>query len=640
MLRAEAAHWAGRRAEAQTRLDALERHLAGDPRLQYLYALTCARIGSYERAETAFSAALAARPDDFDVMLNLGRAAARAKDYTRAQRVLETALRVQPNSIDALLELGQVGAAQQDFTRAIYYLTQAKARSPERPEILLALARASQSGAYYGDAAVAYEEYLRVTPGDDTAHRDHALVAGYNGDRLAEALGELNTYLKKHPNDAIAYYNLAELVWRDQPEKAIEQLARATQLDPTLTAAHLDRAWLLQRQGHPAKAVADLQAAVQINPNDFRALDLLGLSYTSLDRSADAEPLLRRALELAPDDPDILMHLGRALMELGKDDEGQRLLARFRTVRPTSIRGPRRQAGLIEAASLSPAVRTAREIERLRRDAASHPDDPELQLNLASLLLTSSQTTEAIAQFHLLLERNAEPAIWEKAGALLLDFAQYPLARDFLLRAVPDRPQVNLDLAIALFFADGPAKALDALTRVPDADQCGDCLLLKATILDSQGDLSQAEQTLEGGLRLTLMRPAVARLATALLVRHGRQNMALELLTKAAGSHQELLLTKVVVLGLMEQDAAAEILVKDLESRWPEWDQPYIVHGLLLERMHPREAAQRIRTALALGSNEPAAACALARMAGQTADPRCACAHGLRDLLYSSCTPP
>lgn len=641
MLRAEAAHWAGKSPEARAMLDALQRDTAADVRLEYLFGLTCARIGAYDRAEAAFNAVFAAHPDEFDVLLNLGRAAARARDDDRAQRVLETALRMQPASIDVLLELGQLNAARRDFTRAIYYLTQAKTAAPGRPEVVVALARASQSGGYYGDAAIAYEEYLRLVPSDDSAHRDHALVAGYSEPRRAEALKELDEYLKKHPEDAIAYYNLAQLVWRDHPEEAIAHLEHAVQLDPSFVAAHLDRAWLLQRQGSAADAIKDLQAAAKIDPEDFRVLDLLGLSYLSLDRAADAEPVLRRALQIARDDPNILMHLGRALMELGKEEEGQRLLARFQTLRPPSVRGPRRQPGLIASASLSPDLRTARQIERLREEATAHPDDYDLQLNLASLLLTAGRTEEATKQFRVLLSRNAGTAVWEKGGTFLLDFGQYELARDFLLRAVGERPAVGLDLAIASFFAEGPRAALKTLAQVPDAERCGDCLLLKASVVDSAGDAAQAEQLLERGLHLRITRPKIVQIAATLLMRHGRHTIALDLLTRTAGTNPELLLTKAVVLGLAGQGTAAQKVVKALESQSPEWDRPYLVHGLILERSEPREAAQKIRTAMALGSSEPAGACALARLTAAqsaTADPQCGCARGLSDVLYSSCT--
>ena len=115
LLRAEALHWSGNSAAALTTLDSVSKEAAADPRLGFLYGLTCARIGAYDRAEAAFNAVLAQQPDDFDVLLNLGRAAARASHYDRALRALDVAVKLQPNHVDSLLELAEVNAALHDY---------------------------------------------------------------------------------------------------------------------------------------------------------------------------------------------------------------------------------------------------------------------------------------------------------------------------------------------------------------------------------------------------------------------------------------------------------------------------------------------------------------------------------------------
>jgi len=58
LLRAEASHWAGKQAAAFGMLDGIWKEAAGDRRLAFLYGLTCARIGAYERAEAAFNTVL------------------------------------------------------------------------------------------------------------------------------------------------------------------------------------------------------------------------------------------------------------------------------------------------------------------------------------------------------------------------------------------------------------------------------------------------------------------------------------------------------------------------------------------------------------------------------------------------------
>jgi hypothetical protein len=99
------------------------------------------------------------------------------------------------------------------------------------------------------------------------------------------------------------------------------------------------------------------------------------------------------------------------------------------------------------------------------------------------------------------------------------------------------------------------------------------------------------------------------------------------------------LLTRAIVLALMDRTRDAGQLIKQVESRWPEWDRAYLAHGLILEQeKRTGEARQKLQVAAALGSTDPVLSCSVARLTGQTsADPACACATGLRELLISSC---
>ena len=639
LLRAEALHWAGKRAAAVAILDGLEKEADKDPRVQFAFGVTCARIGLYERAEVAFNAVLVTSPDDFELLFNLGRAAARAQHYDRAERALEVALKLRPGDADSLLELGLVCAARQDYSRAVYLLAQARVGAPKRPDIVLALARSAEEAGYYGDSALAYDEYLQLRPGEDTVRRDRARVYGYTGTRLEEGLKELAWYVGKHPDDPAGYFDQAQFWWRTDPEKALNQLSTAVRLDPNFGAARYARAWLLHRLGRTADSLPDLQAAVRIDPKNLRVLDQLGLAYLSLDRPGEAAQVLRQALAASPDDPEVLMHLGRALIAVNRVEEAQPFLAKFQQVRKVRPRDPRREAGMIELATLPAAERTQRQIERLRRDARAHPGDAELQLQLASLLLADGRLEEASAEFRELLTRNADSRFWEQAGAALVRAEQYKLACEFLQRAALG-PAARLDLAIALFFTEGPKQALEAIEKAPEGDQ--DVLLMKARILDAAGLAGEAEKVLEEGLRRAMPRPQVAQQTALLLLRHNRKGEALDFLGKATKSYPDnadLLLTQAIVQSLTDQSALGEKTLREIESRWPEWDRAYLAHGLLLEAGgRGTEARQRLETAIVLGSQDAAARCALARVEGSASpDPRCACASGMEQLLFASC---
>ena len=642
LLRAEALHWAGRKAESLAILDRAAKESSGNPRLLFLLGLSCARLALYDRAEAAFNDALTMAPGDFDILSNLGRAAARAQHYDRAQRALEAALKVRPEEVDLLLELGRVLAARQEYIRAFFLLVQARQKAPDRADILLMLAQVAQDAGFFEDSASAYDEYLRQRPDDDAARRDRALACGQAEQRREEARKELAWYLKKHPDDPLGHYVYARVFWSDQPEESLAHLTEAVRLAPDSATIRFSRAWMLQRLGQAADSLPDLQAANRLAPDNVRILDLMALAYLSLEQPTEAEKVLRQALVKAPEDPEAVMHYGRALMALGREEEAQSFMDKYQKIRPQALPGLRKYSGMIEMATLSASEQRKREIERFRRDAREHPDRTDYQMRLASLLLADGQHEEALREFRVLLGLNAGAKVWEEAGSFLLGAKDYELAREFLQRAAPERPSARLDLAVALFYTAGAEPALQYLETIPKEELTGDGLLLKANLLEAAGRESEVEATLGQGLRQLSVNPRMVQQAAVLLVRRNRKPDALELLEKAIRANPEdlnLPLTKAIVLGIMDQPSAAEKVLKEIESSWPEWDRAYLVHGLLLERTgRSREARQKLQTASALGSQDPSLSCALARLAkAPNPGSECTCLTGLLQLLVPGC---
>ena len=64
-----------------------------------------------------------------------------------------------------------------------------------------------------------------------------------------------------------------------------------------------------------------------------------------------------------------------------------------------------------------------------------------------------------------------------------------------------------------------------------------------------------------------------------------------------------------------------------------------LAHGLMLERGgRVAEARQRLETAIALGSQDASARCALARVEGSASlGSGCACAGMMEEMLFPSC---
>jgi hypothetical protein len=150
------------------------------------------------------------------------------------------------------------------------------------------------------------------------------------------------------------------------------------------------------------------------------------------------------------------------------------------------------------------------------------------------------------------------------------------------------------------------------------------------------------DRILDKSLSYSISRPQLAQKAALMLIRHHQSAKALDLLRRSLRVTPEdagLLLTDIVVLSSMGRDGDAQKAVKDVQSRWPEWDSPYLLEGLLQERAANLAAArEKIQIAVALGSREPAAACALARMTSPTStDTRCKCVAGVFEMFFPPC---
>ncbi|MBI3281259.1 MAG: tetratricopeptide repeat protein [Acidobacteria bacterium] len=152
------------------------------------------------------------------------------------------------------------------------------------------------------------------------------------GSNLKGGIPRLEAALAKYkPQPAQFYFDLAEAYWKNnEPAKAVPYYEAALLRQPSHSAAIRNCAVALRRLGELDKAAGLLERA----PEDPAALATLGDVYLSLDRTADAERVLRKAVSLDPDSPEALNNLGQALARLGDRSGSVAALRNALIVRP------------------------------------------------------------------------------------------------------------------------------------------------------------------------------------------------------------------------------------------------------------------------------------------------------------------
>jgi len=393
-----------------------------------------------------------------------------------------------------------------------------------------------------------------------------------------------------------------------QPDQSLKYFDRALELDPKMAPAHFARGILLRQEGRILPALKDFKSVLDQQPEDFHAWEELGEALLAASRTSEALLAFEKAAALAPQNTEVLWRYGRALMRAGQKAAAQEVFSKVKSLGQTSAKLTLASPDILH---LDPAGRTSANVAALRDLAAANPADSHLRFRLGQALLAEGRIPQALEVFHGIKGSSSEGSASAECGGALLDAGQYKAAREFLESAVAAEPSNSLrrvDLALAVFHDDGPESALAQLDTTPAPARQGDYYLLRAQLLDALRRPQEAAEALHRGIQSSPTRPDLYFQAALFMVDHNQVEEMLDFLAKAdrvEANNPQLELTRAIGHALLHQDDQAAAVLTRMESVWPDWYLPYLVHGVLLAyRIRGEEAKPLLETAIALGAHK------------------------------------
>jgi tetratricopeptide (TPR) repeat protein len=171
------------------------------------------------------------------------------------------------------------------------------------------------------DAIGPLREAAQLQPSNSRLRHDLGLALLETG-AIADALAALKAAVAIDPRYSDAHFRIGIALEKlGDLRSAVVAYERATGLDPTLTEAWFRAGALVHAMGHREEAIGCFRRAAQTGPKTrFGRLGAARALLTE-DRDAEAEAVLRKALERDPSDA--LAHdlLGNLLAEWGRFDE-------------------------------------------------------------------------------------------------------------------------------------------------------------------------------------------------------------------------------------------------------------------------------------------------------------------------------
>ena len=301
------------------------------------YSSCLVDLSRFEEAAVVFRRLLALRPNDGSVQYDLALAELRAGKGAEAAATLAPVLALTEPSEDDLTLGAEIAESQGKTQNALDLLRRAILLYPREQSAYLDFANLAfdhasipvgldvvnvglkqmpQAAKLYFARGVLLCQLGRVDEGFVDFNRANELdptlsfvgvaegIAHSQSHHTAAALTQFRSEVKQHPNDALAWYLLAEALSEQGQLKgtpgfkeAVEAAKRASELDPKrVDAKDLLASMYLQAEDAPA-AIRTSRAALAVDPNDPQALYHLVLAVRKTDQKAELPDLVKRLME-------------------------------------------------------------------------------------------------------------------------------------------------------------------------------------------------------------------------------------------------------------------------------------------------------------------------------------------------------
>ena len=283
---------------------------------------------------------------------------------------------------EAALNIPGYAGSIPDIDLAIARLRAELERNPRSPEAHNALGRLlGRAGADPQQVAMAFREAIRQRPEYPEALNNLGLVLTQT-DKTDEAIEAFRTAVSLRPDYGEARANLGGVLVIVDPQRAIEELLAAIDLDPGLVNAHYNLSRAYNATGDRTKEVNHLQRAVGLDAGFARAHLALGRALVAAREVEAGVEHLQRALELDPKLGEARYQLGLALARAGRREEARRELQASRPLITEKQEAETATVMMREASAALEGGEVNLAIDKLRQITALVPTYVDAQLAL------------------------------------------------------------------------------------------------------------------------------------------------------------------------------------------------------------------------------------------------------------------
>jgi len=147
--------------------------------------------------------------------------------------------------------------------------------------------------------------------------------------RAEDAKSDFAQLEARFPNEPGVHYAEGIYMLQDAPDKALVEFQRELELQPASVPAMQQITLLLIKSGRNQEAVQQARKAVNLDASNANSQSALGRALLASGESTDAIAALERAAKLSPNDPQVHFHLEQAYRRAGRLEDARQEKAEF-----------------------------------------------------------------------------------------------------------------------------------------------------------------------------------------------------------------------------------------------------------------------------------------------------------------------
>lgn len=276
------------------------------------------------------SAAGAQAHSTVDSLLDQARTQEKSGNYAAAEQIYRRALAAAPDNLEILKRFGILLQTELKFADSIQCFQRILSSDPNYSQANFFL-----GVSYYGQndvpKAIASLERELKTPNPHPRTRSYLANLLEATGQTDEAIRQLNLSIAENPKDADALYELARL----HKNASFQAMERLKELNPDSFQVHLILGELYADEQRYPDAIKEYEAAQQRRPGAQGIHYAIGIAYWSQHQYVPAEKEFRDALRENPHDGMTNLYLGDIAVRDGKFSEAVPLLQAAQQSQPT-----------------------------------------------------------------------------------------------------------------------------------------------------------------------------------------------------------------------------------------------------------------------------------------------------------------